>query len=146
MKKAARDRWCANGHPQKGPPYKAKINTRAEFCKRMRVGKANDERKRIQHFDSRFKQKSSNQFRIPKANAHQSLPLRINQDVVTDPNTILTAWRDHFQTLSSTNQVLSTATYSSEEDVKRLMHDSLNKEDLLDILFEPEEIDSEAET
>ena len=62
--------------------------------------------------------------------------------MVTDPNTILTAWTDHFQTLSSTNQVSSTATYSSEEDIKGSMHDSLNNEDLLDILFEPEEIDS----
>lgn len=108
----------------------------------MRVCETNSERKRIQHFDSRFKQKSSNRFRIPKTNAHQSLPLRINQEVVTDPKAILTAWRDHFQTLSATNQVLSTATYSSKEEVKRLMQVSLDNEDLLDILFEPEEIDS----
>ena len=63
--------------------------------------------------------------------------------MVTDPNAILTAWKNHFQALSAANQELSTATYSSEEEMKTLMHDSFNNEDfVLDIPFMPEEIDS----
>ena len=75
LKKAAWDKWCANGRPKEGPLYEAKINTRADFRRRMRICEANSERKRIQHFDGRFRQTSSNQFRIPNTNAHQSLPL-----------------------------------------------------------------------
>ena len=143
LKKAAWDKWCANGRPQEGPLYEAKLSTRAEFRRRMRVCEANSERKRIQGFDKRFKQKSSNRFRIPKTNKHQNLPLRVNQEVVTDQNAILTAWKNHFQALSAANQELSTATYSSEEEIKTLMHDSFNNEDfVLDIPFVPEEIDS----
>ena len=50
LKKAAWDKWCENGRPKEGPLYEAKINTRAEFRRRMRVCEANSERKRIQHF------------------------------------------------------------------------------------------------
>ena len=63
LKKAAWDRWSANGRPKEGPLYDAKINTRAEFRKRMRVCAANSERKRIQRFDTQFKQRSSNRFK-----------------------------------------------------------------------------------
>ena len=36
-KKAAWDKWSANGRPKEGPLYDAKIKTRAEFRTRMRV-------------------------------------------------------------------------------------------------------------
>ena len=141
LKKAAWDRWCGNGRPTEGPLYEAKISTRAEFRRRMRVCEANNERKRIQHLDGRFRQNSSNRFRIPKSNTHRSLPLRINGEVVTDPHALLTAWKDHFQTLSAADQEPSTVMCSSE--VEGLLRDSLSNEDyLLDVPFEPAEIDS----
>ena len=68
-KKAAWDKWSANGRPREGPLYDAKIKTRAEFRKRMRVCA---ERKRIQHFDEKFKLKSSSRFRIPSTKTRQS--------------------------------------------------------------------------
>ena len=52
----------------------------------------------------------------------------------------------HFKTmerlLSNQSKCYPTATYGTEEEVKRLMHDSLNNEGLLDVLFEHEGIDS----
>ena len=61
-KKAVWDKWSAIGRPKEGPLYDAKIKTRAEFRKRMRVCTANSERKRIQRFDDKLKLKSQDSF------------------------------------------------------------------------------------
>ena len=71
--------------------------------KRIKVCAVNSERKRIQHFDHQFKQRSSNWFKIPSAKKRLCLSLRINQEVVTDPKTIVEAWEGHFRVLSSVN-------------------------------------------
>jgi hypothetical protein len=142
-KKAAWDKWSANGRPKEGPLYDAKIKTRAEFRKRMRVCAANSERKRIQRFDDKFKQKSSSRFRIPSTKTRQSPSLRVNQEVATDPKTILAAWEDHFRAISSANTELSSVMCSSEQEINKMMHDSFNNEDsLLDVPFTSEEVDS----
>ena len=44
-KKAAWDEWAANGRPVGGPLYDAKIKTRADFRKRMKICIAAEERK-----------------------------------------------------------------------------------------------------
>ena len=142
-KKAAWDKWSANGRPKEGPLYDAKIKTRAEFRKRMRVCAANSERKRIQRFDDKFKQKSSSRFRIPSTKTRQSPSLRVNQEVATYPKTILAAWEDHFRAISSANTELSSVMCSSEQEINKMMHDSFNNEDyLLDVPFTSEEVDS----
>ena len=139
-KKAAWDRWSANGRPKEGPLYDAKNKARAAFRKRMKVCEANSERKRIQQFDHQFKQKSSIRFKIPTTKRRPCPSLRRDQEVVTDQKTILDIWEDHFRALSSTN---STATYSSEDEVERLMLHSLDNEDyLFDVPFVLEEVES----
>ena len=90
-KKAAWDKWSVNGRPKEGPLYDAKNKARAEFRKRMKVCAANSERKRIQHFDHQFKQRSSSRFKIPSAKKRLCPSLRVNQEVVTDPKTIVEA-------------------------------------------------------
>ena len=142
-KKAAWDKWSANGRPREGPLYDAKIKTRAEFRKRMRVCAAYSERKRIQRFDEKFKLKSSSRFRIPSTKTRQSPSLRVNQEVATDPKTILTAWEDHFRAISSASTELSSVMCSSEQEINKMMLDSFNNENcLLDVPFVPEEVDS----
>ena len=128
---------------KEGPLYDAKIKTRAEFRKRMRVCAANSERKRIQRFDEKFKQKASSRFRIPSTKKRQSPSLRVNQEVATDPKIILAAWEDHFRAISSANTELSSAMCSSEQEINKMMHNSFNNEDcLLDVPFVSEEVDS----
>ena len=46
QKKAAWDEWSTNGRPKEGTLYEAKIRTRADFRKRLRVCVANSERRR----------------------------------------------------------------------------------------------------
>ena len=71
------------------------------------------------------------------------LSLLKDQEVATDPKTILGMWEDHFQGLSSTNSGQSTATYSLEDEVETLMLNSLDNEDyLFDVPFVAEEVDS----
>ena len=141
-KKAAWDRWSANGHPKEGPLHDAKNKARAIFRKRMKVCAANSERKRI-HFDHQFKQRSSIRFKIPSTKQRPCLSLLKDQEVVTDPKPILEMWEDHFRVLSSTNSGQSTATYSSEDEVETLMLNSLDNEDyLFDVPFVAEEVDS----
>ena len=123
--------------------YDAKNKARAVFRKRMKVCAANSERKRIQHFDHQFKLRSSIRFKIPSTKQRPCLSLLKDQEVVTDPKTILGMWEDHFRALSSTNSGQSTATYSSEDEVETLMLNSLDNEDyLFDVPFVTEEVDS----
>ena len=141
-KKAARDKWSANCRPKEGPLYDVKNKARAEFRKRMKVCVANSERKRIQHFDHQFKQRSSSRFKIPSAKKRLCPSLRINQEVVTDPKTIVEAWEGHFRVLSSVNLEQPSVMYSSEDEVETLMLNSLDNEDyLLDVPFVSEEVD-----
>ena len=59
------------------------------------------------------------------------------------PHVLLTAWKDHFQTLSAANQESFAEMCCSEEEVEGLLRGSPSNEDyLLDIPFEPAEIDS----
>ena len=64
-KKAAWDKWTANGRPKEGPLYDAKNKARAALRKRMKECAANSERRRIQQFDHQLKQRSSIRFKIP---------------------------------------------------------------------------------
>ena len=137
LKKTAWDKWCANGCPKEGPLYEAKINTRADF-RRMRICEANSERKRIQHFEGRFRQTNLESQTLMQTKVSH---FGINGEVVTDSHALLTAWKDHFQTLSAANEESSKAMRCYEEEVEGLLRDSLSNEDyLLDIPFEPAEI------
>ena len=95
-KKAAWDRWSPNGHQKEGPLYDAKNKARTVFRKRMKVCAATSKRKRIQHFDHQFKQRSSIWFKIPSTKQRPFLSLRKDQEVVMDTKTILEMWEDHF--------------------------------------------------
>ena len=81
-KKAAWDRWSNSVCPTEGPLYEEKIETRAEFRRRMNICAANEERKRVQLFDQRFKQKPLNHFKTSKI-CHQRTTLRVDQLVTS---------------------------------------------------------------
>ena len=94
-------------------------------------------------FDHQFKHRSSIRFKIPSTKRQPYLSLRKDQEVVTDPKTILNMWEDHFQALSSTNSGQSRATYSLENKVETLMLNFLDNEDyLFDVPFVAEEVNS----
>ena len=136
QKKAAWDEWTAGGRPVDGPLHDAKTKTRADFRKRMKICVAIDERKRIQHFDQQFKKKSSNRFKPPSKRCQQGLSLLINQQVTSDPYTILSTWGEHFTKLSATNEEEFPAISSMKERVKQLMTASFKNDDsLLDVPF-----------
>ena len=56
---------CKKAAWDEGPLYDAKIKTRCEFRKRMKVCVASTERKRIQHFDQQFRERSAKRFNTP---------------------------------------------------------------------------------
>ena len=69
--------------------------------------------------------------------------LRINQEVVTDPKTILRTWEDHFRALSAANTDQSSTMLCTEKEVDKLMCASLNNDNsLLDTPFVSEEVDA----
>ena len=130
-------------YKKEGPLNKSNSNNNNKFRKRRRVFAANSERKRIERFDNKIKQKSSSHFRIPSTQTRQSPSLRVNQEVATDPNPILAAWEDHFRAISSASIEHSSVMCSPEEDINKMMHDSFSNEDsLLDVPFVSEEVDS----
>ena len=113
------------------------------FRKRMKICVAIDERKRIQHFDQQFKKKSLNRFKPPSKRRQQGLSLLINQQVTSDPHTILSTWGEHFTKLSATNEEEFPAISSMKERVKQLMTASFKNDDsLLDVPFCAVEVDA----
>jgi len=64
---------------------------------------ADAERKRIQFFDWRFKQKSPNCYKTFKGK-RQATTLRVNQGVTSDTNTIMTTWEQYFRELSRSKE------------------------------------------
>ena len=136
-KREAWDKWSSNGRPKEGFLYDAKIRTRAEFRKRLRVCAANSERKRIQHFDHQFKQRSSNQFKLPLRRKQQGTALHLNGEVVTDQHTLLKAWEEHFQEISSKHSEQTSEMTCSDEEIEHLLHLSF-----LDVTFDVEEVDA----
>ena len=64
----------------------------------MDICAANEERKRVQVFDRRFKQKTLNRFKTSKT-CRQGTTLRVDQLITSDPDTILTTWEKHFKDL-----------------------------------------------
>ena len=143
QKKAAWDKWSANGRPKEGTLYEAKIRTRADFRKRLRVCVANSERRRIQHFDKQFKQRSSNRFKLPSRRKQQGTALRVNQQVTTEQGTILKAWESHFQEISSLNTDQTSEMTCTDREIEQLLHASFeNVDNILDVTFEPEEVDA----
>ena len=54
-KKVAWDSWQKEGRPNNGPVYEKKVKTREEVRRRIKVCEANEERKRIQNLDRKFK-------------------------------------------------------------------------------------------
>ena len=140
-KKEAWDRWSGDGRPSEGPLYEEKTRSRAEFRRKVNICVANEERRRIQHVDQRFKQKSSRRFQSKKAITRQGTTLRVDQLVTSDPNTILTEWERHFRGISASNEDQFPTLCAIKQQVEHLHIESQeNKEMILDVSFCAEEV------
>ena len=104
---------------------------------------ANEERRRIQHIDQRFKQKSSRRFQSKKAITRQGTTLRVDQLVTSDPNTILTEWERHFRGISASNEDEFPTLCAIKQQVEHLHIESQeNEEMILDVPFCAEEVEA----
>ena len=140
-KKAAWDRWSNSGRPIEGPLHEEKVKTRAEFRKRMNICAANEERKRVQLFDRRFKQKTSNRFKTSKT-CRQGTTLRVDQLVTSDPDTILATWEKYFKDLGKSREEQFPVLSGTKEQLDQILVKSMeNEETLLDVPFCSEEIE-----
>ena len=85
--------------PQGGcSPCERKKALRNEVRKRIKICKANEERKRIEKIDRDFRNKCPSRFRTSKSNKFGS-KIRVSGDIVSDPPAVLQAWRGHFEML-----------------------------------------------
>ena len=109
----------------------------------MKICIAAEERKRIQHFDRQFKERSSNRYKIPLRKHHQGTSLRVDQQVTTDLNAILSTWEEHFKSLSTVSEDMFPALSCVKEQIMPMMTASFeNCDSLLDVPFCAEEIDA----
>ena len=141
-KKAAWDDWSTNGRPKEGPLYDMKIKSRAEFRRRLKICAANEERRRVQHFDQRFKRRCPNRFKLPSTTSRQGTSLRVDQCVTTDSSTILATWEDHFRNISTSHDEQFPTMSCIKEQVDLLLTASLKNENtLLDVPFCSDEVE-----
>ena len=109
----------------------------------MNICAANEERRRIQHIDQRFKQKSSRHFQSKKAITRQGTTLRVDQLVTSDSNTILTEWERHFRGISAPNEDEFPTLCAIKQQVEHLHIESQeNEEMILDVPFCAEEVEA----
>jgi hypothetical protein len=120
-----------------------KIKSRAEFRRRLKICAANEERRRVQHFDQRFKRRCPNRFKLPSTTSRQGTSLRVDQCVTTDSSTILATWEDHFRNISTSHDEQFPTMSCIKEQVDLLLAASLENENtLLDVPFCSYEIKS----
>ena len=108
----------------------------------MRVCEANDQRRKIQQIDKKFKAGCKTKFQRTSARRTGSI-IRVNGELITDYTAVLCAWKDHFETLgqsrSNVNEVIQTADTRVQELLSESHH---NREDILDTAFQLEEIEN----
>ena len=80
---------------------------------------------------------------MPSRRKQQGTALRVNQQVTTEQGTILKAWKSHFQEISSLNTDQTSEMTCTDREIERLLHASLeNVDNVLDVTFDPEEVDA----
>ena len=140
-KKEAWDTWKREGRPTSGPVYEQKIKTREEVRKRMRVCEANDQRRKIQQIDKKFKAGCKTKFQRTSARRTGS-KIRVNGELITDHTAVLCAWKDHFETLGQSRNNVDEVIQMADARVQELLSESHhNREDILDTAFQLEEIE-----
>ena len=93
--------------------------------------------------DQQFKKNCSNRFKLPTSKRRQGTSLRINEQVVTDHQTILATWEDHFKNISAANEDQFPVMPNMKVLENHLKSASLKNEDyLLDVPFCADEVDA----
>ena len=140
-KKEAWDTWKAEGRPASGPVHE-QIRTREEVRKRIRVCEANEERRRIQQIDQKFKARDKTRFRN-KSLRRTGGKIRVGNEIISDPDSVLYAWKDHFEALGRSRKEIDDVVAAAEMRAEALFSESYtNMETILDIPFQQEELEN----
>lgn len=141
QKKEAWDNWKKAGSPNDGPFYERRNNLREEVRKRLKICRANEERKRIEKLDCKFRNKHPSRFRTFNL-SHSGVKVRVAGNTVSDKPAVLQAWCDHFESLAKASTTDDT-TKAAKERVSHLLQLTHNNTDLvLEAPFSMEELDA----
>ena len=132
------DTWKAEGRPASGPVHEQKIRTREEVRKRIRVCEANEEHRRIQQIDQKFKARDKTRFRN-KSLRRTGEKIRVGNEIISDPDSVLYAWKDHFEALGRSRKEVDDVVAAAAEAL--FSESYTNMETILDIPFQQEELE-----
>ena len=140
-KKAAWDTWKREGRPNCGPVYDQKVKTRDEVRRRIRICGANEERRKIQSIDQKFRTRHKARFQNTSIR-RTGRKIRVNGDIISDPATVLCAWKEHFEGLGQSRKDGDCVVSAADQRTNALLSQSYNSDEhILDIPFQSEEIE-----
>ena len=119
QKKEAWDKWKEAGSPREGVLYEQKKALRDEVRKRIKICRANEERKRIEKIDHDFRNKHPSRFRTSNSTQTGS-KVCISGNTISDSPAVLQAWRDHFEKLGNTRDEDDVVVRAANERVNHL--------------------------
>lgn len=122
-------------------PYEQKCRLRKEVRKRVNFCAAQEERRRVQYRDKMFRSGNRYCFCTPNRSRGLGCRLRVNGDLLSDPQALLAVWADHFGRLSQSKVGTEPQLQKLECRVAELLSESYrNEKKLLDTPFCAEEV------
>ena len=140
------ERWRSAGRPREGSLYEEKRDTKKKVRQYVATCRAREERAKIQARDTLFRENNCSRFNSSNPRS-ECKGLRISDNICTDPQEIVSHFRNHFKELATSSQSQSSSLTEAESIIPDLEISSfLNCENILDTEVELEEIEGALRT
>ena len=101
----------------------------------------NEERRKIQSIDQKFRTRHKAIFQNTSIR-RTGRKIRVNGDIISDPATVLCAWKEHFEGLGQSGKDDDCVVSAADQRTNALLSQSYNNDEhILDIPFQSEEIE-----
>ena len=141
LSKSSWKEWKNGGRPQSGDLLVNKIAAKKKVQTRLNQLRAGKDRLHSEHIDDNFRARYNKRFRSPRDGTPSGSRLQVNNNIITCPDDVMSAWVTHFETLGSSKVQESPLLQQLQSSIPLLHSLSLNNEDyVLDVPITIEEI------
>ena len=142
LSKSSWKEWKNGGRPQSGDLLVNKIAAKKKVQTRLNQLRARKDRLHSEHIDDNFRARDNKRFRSPRDGTPSGSRLQVNNNIITCPDDVMSAWVTHFETLGSSKVQESPLLQQLQSTIPLLHSLSLNNEDyVLDVPITIEEIE-----
>ncbi len=134
--------WKNAGRPQLGDLLTNNNAAKKNVHTRLNQLRARIYRLHSEHIDDTFRARDNKRFRSPREGTPSGSRLQVNNDIITYPEDVMSAWVSHFETRGSSKVQESPLLQQLQSSIPLLHSRSLNNEDyVLDVPITIEEIE-----